>query len=339
MQVVDFTAAHINQAARIAKQNYEKERGFVPALPYIDEVPDLTPFAQNGLGVAAFEGDAMLGFLCCVPPFENAFRSTDATGVFSPMGAHGAIGENRAQVYARLYQAAGEKWAAAGASSHAVCLYAHDLTAQAQFFRYGFGMRCVDAIRELGQIEAPSPEGYEFAELKPDEFLQVLPLEHLLDAHMAASPTFILRPSDTRESFIQKAEQTRPVFLAAKYRGRIAAYIRAEKGGETFIQNTPGYLHVNGAFCLPEHRGKGLHGYLLHLLAQQVRAQGYTRLGVDFESTNPAAWGFWLKHFSAYTHSVVRRVDEHAVKAAHQVCCSNGFSPSPAPDPEAQTGA
>jgi hypothetical protein len=62
MQIVDFTTAHIEQAMRIAKQNYDAERGYVSALPPIDSVPDLTPFSQNGLGVAAFDGDTMLGF-------------------------------------------------------------------------------------------------------------------------------------------------------------------------------------------------------------------------------------------------------------------------------------
>ena len=36
-------------------------------------------------------------------------------------------------------------------------------------------------------------------------------------------------------------------------------------------------------------------------------------LGVDFESLNPSGSGFRLKHFTAYTHSVVRRIDEYAV--------------------------
>ena len=101
MQIVDFTAEHIETAADLAKLSYEEERGFVPILPPIDRVPDLKPYAQNGFGVAAFEGNAMVGFLCSVPPFQNAFGSTCATGVFSPMGANGAIGDNRARIYAR----------------------------------------------------------------------------------------------------------------------------------------------------------------------------------------------------------------------------------------------
>jgi GNAT superfamily N-acetyltransferase len=102
-------------------------------------------------------------------------------------------------------------------------------------------------------------------------------------------------------------------FFVAKLEGKIVAYVRAELDGETFICDTPGYLHIKGAFCLPEHRSKGLNQTLLSLLIQKLKPQGYTRLGVDFESINPTAYSFWLKHFDAYTHSVVRRIDEHAI--------------------------
>ena len=313
ISIVDFTAAHIGQAAKIAKQTYEQERGDVPALPSIDAVPGLASYAENGLGVAAFERDAMVGFLCAAGPFENAFGSTDAAGVFSPMGANAAIGEARAKTYALMYQAAGEKWARAGAASHGICLYAHDTEAQAQFFRYGFGLRCVDAIRGMEELAAPSCAGYDFTDLDPGELPQVLQLDYLLDAHMAASPTFILRPSDTLESWAAKIGRAQSILIVAKKHGLVVAYIRAEVDGETFLCDTPGYLHIKGALCLPEHRGKGLHQALLSLLLEKAKSQGYTRLGVDFESINPAAYGFWLKHFAAYTHGVVRRIDEHAI--------------------------
>ena len=321
MQIIDFTAAHIEQATQIAKQNYEEERGFVPALPPIDAVPDLMPYTKNGLGVAAFEGDSIVGFLCAVGPFPNAFRSTDAIMVFSPMGANGAACKNRANIYARMYQTAGEKWARVGAAIHGISLYTHDTEAQGQFFRYGFGLRCVDAIRGMDEIDASPCVDYDFTELIPDEFSHILPLDHMLDAHMAACPTFILRPSDTQESFIKKIEPFQSVFFVAKHEENIVAYVRAELDGETFICDVPGYLHIKGALCLPEHRGKGLHQTLLSLLVQKLRAQGYTRLGVDFESINPTAYGFWLKHFDAYTHSVVRRIDEHVITKinSHQV--------------------
>jgi len=313
MRIEDFTAAHAERAAGIALNNYEKERVCSPALPILETVPNLAPFAENNLGVAAFEGDEMQGFLCAVGPFENTFRSTDAVGVFSPMGANGAVGGNREGIYARMYQAAGEKWARAGASSHAVCLYAHDAEAQRQFFRYGFGLRCIDAIRDIKEMDAPPCAGYEFMELAGNGIFRILQLENMLNAHMAACPSFILRRPNTAESFEEDVARCKPFVFAALKEERAVAYIGAEPGGETFIRDTPGYLHIMGAYCMPEHRGKGLSRTLLAMMMKKLKALGYTRLGVDFESINPTAYGFWPKHFDTYTHSVVRRIDEHAV--------------------------
>jgi spore germination protein YaaH len=45
-----------------------------------------------------------------------------------------------------------------------------------------------------------------------------------------------------------------------------------------------------------------------------LKTEGYTGLGVDFESINPSGSGFWLKYFDAYTNSVVRRIDERIMQ-------------------------
>ncbi len=313
MIITDFTADHIEAATLLARQNYEQERSFVPTLPPADTLPNLKPYAENNLGVAAYKGDTMVGFLCSIPPFKNAFCSTDATGVFSPMGASGVIGDNRAKVYARLYQAASEKWVRMGASSHAVCLYAHDKEAQEQFFRYGFGLRCVDAIRSMDEIAVPPCEGYSFSELTSEAVLKVLQLENMLNDGYIDSPFFMYREQNSETEFMKNYEHFQSIYFIAEQDGRLVAFIRAELDGETFIQDTPGYLHVKGAYCLPKHRGKGLNQRLLSMLIQKLKTKGYTRLGVDFESLNPMAYGFWLKYFDAYTHSVVRRIDEKAV--------------------------
>ncbi|MCL2003638.1 MAG: GNAT family N-acetyltransferase [Oscillospiraceae bacterium] len=311
MKITAFTINHIEQAAQLAKRNYDAERARVPALPPNPEWPDMTGFAQNNLGAAAFDGGEMLGFLCCGEPFENAFGSTGARGVFSPMHANGTVLENRAGIYARLYQAAGEKWAQAGAASHGICLYAHDAEGQAQFFRYGFGMRCVDAIRPMEEIAAPPREGFVFAELAREEFAEAVPLDNRLHRHMAESPCFMLKPPHTEAEFMQDTAQTR--IFAARKDGAAVAFLLAGDAGETFIRGIPGYIHCDGAYCLPEHRGTGIFANLLMFAVQTLKAEGFTRLGTDFESINPAAHSFWLKHFTAYTHGVVRRIDEGAV--------------------------
>jgi hypothetical protein len=56
MQIIDFAAAHCEQAAALARSAYERERGFVPALPEDAAIPDLREFAENDMGVAAISG-------------------------------------------------------------------------------------------------------------------------------------------------------------------------------------------------------------------------------------------------------------------------------------------
>ena len=313
MQIVDFTAAYIKQAVHIAKQNYETERGFVPALPPVDEWPDFKPLAENLLGVAALDGGEIVGFLCSYGVWDKAWGIPGLRNVFSPMHANGTIPENRAKIYARLYQAAGEKWARAGAASHSVCLYAHDAVGQAQFFRYGFGIRCMDAIRPLDTITALPSKGYTFGELPQKEFTNVYPLEKLLDEGYIESPFFMYREPDNEIKSLENAMRYQSIYFTAKYQGQIVAFIRAELDGETFVKNTPGYFHCKGLYCLPEHRGKCISQALLGLLVEKLKTLGYIRLGVDFESINPSGSGFWLKYFAAYTHSVVRRIDENAI--------------------------
>jgi hypothetical protein len=56
---------------------------------------------------------------------------------------------------------------------------------------------------------------------------------------------------------------------------------------------------------------------LLQVAVTTLKAEGHTYLGVDYESINPAAYAFGGKYFSAYTHSVTRRLDEGALSSSN----------------------
>lgn len=314
MKIVDFTHAHIPEATALALASYEEERRHVPALPPIENVPDLTPFANNGFGVAAFEGDKMLGFLCSYPPFDKAFGSTDVRGIFSPMGANGAVKQNRAKIYAAMYQANGAKWVNAEAVAHAVCLYAHDEELQRQFYLYGFGLRCMDAIRPMELIPCASCEEYKFSELAPNEYPSIYPLDYQLNRHFCKSPFFMNRKPDTIESFAKLCQNESARYFVAKQNKLLCAFVKISDLGEAFAASGGDYRHIQGAYCLPEHRGKGAYQNLLNFTIATLKSEGYTRFGVDFESLNPTAYGFWTKYFTPYTHSVVRRIDENILK-------------------------
>jgi len=314
MIIRDFEPKHAEEATEIALGAYNHERAFTQELPEISSIPMMKYLSENGFGVAAFEGEKMVGFLCSVEPFENAFRSTDARGVFSPMGANGTVKENHGKIYAAMYQAAAKKWVKAGAVSHAICLYEHDEEAKQQLFRYGFGMRCLDAIRPMEAIDCATCSGYEFLELPKEDYASVYPLNLALNEHYCSTPFFVNRKANTQEEFLDFTRRENVRYFAAKTGGELCAYMEVSEEGETLAASGEIYRHITGAYCIPEHRGKGVYQNLLNYVINTLKTEGYTRLGVDFESINPAGSGFWLKYFHAYTNSLVRRIDERIIQ-------------------------
>lgn len=315
MKIVDFRREHISQAAALALSCYEEERRHARALPKASALLDLEPFAENGLGAAALEGDALVGFLCAVSPFAHAFRSTDATGVFSPMGANGARPENREKIYAALYCHAARKWVKAGAVSHGICLYAHDQAAQTQFYQYGFGLRCMDAIRKTTPCPSVSLPGYTASELSPEECAAAYPLELALHRHYLESPFFMNRAPETMNQFQNSFSSGTDRCFVSRCQGELCAFLRLSPSGETCVAGGPDYRHITGAYCLPEHRRKGVFTALLEHASAVLYKEGIPLLGVDFESINPPASAFWNRHFTSYTCGVVRRIDEHILLA------------------------
>ena len=311
-EILEFNKEHIERAKKIVLINYNEEKAIVTALPQVPECPDLEPFADNGLGVAMLNGDEMLGFLCCYKPRDNVFNSA-ARGIFSPVQAHGAVSRDRGTIYKRLYQAAAQKWVSCKITSHAIALYAHDSQALNAFFTYGFGMRCVDAVRALAEFEHKCCEGITFSEIAKTESSMLREMRRLLAAHMGESPCFMYSPPKAVESWIERAEKRDTREFIAMQGGSPVAFIEIGDDGEAFVTETGGMMNICGAFCLREHRGKGVAQGLLNYAISVLKAEGYESLGVDFESFNPTASGFWLKHFTAYTNSVVRRIDECAL--------------------------
>lgn len=313
MKIVELTKAWLPAAARLAEENYEEERRAVPALPQDVKLPSLETLAANGLGVAAVEGEELLGFLGAYGPWEPVFCTRDVRGVFSPIHAHGARQENRTLIYQRMYQAAAEKWVKAGASSHAISLYAHDEQAKDAFYTYGFGMRCMDLIRDLSDPEGQNHAQCEYFELPIDRQQELRPMRSALSDHLAQSPSFMRQSEADCQTWIAGRETKPPRTFAAARGGKIIAYIEVTEKGENFAVNGPYTRNICGAYCLPECRGEHVAQGLLRHIFKTLASEGYSRLGVDCESFNPTALHFWSKFFTAYTHSVVRRIDENAI--------------------------
>lgn len=313
MKIVDFEKAHIKEAEKIGIENYNEEKEHIAILPDIEKFPSLENFTDNGLGVAAYEENRMIGYLCCYNPRDNVFGSR-ATGVFSPMHAHGAVKENRGLIYQRMYQAAAEKWVKQNITYHSIALYAHDHVTQNAMFTYGFGRRCVDAIRSMEIISCCQTQGIVYEELSREDFDKVRQLRWLLAGHMGKSPCFMCYEMNHFQQCLAENERKNTRIFIARDGEKVMAFTEVSDEGETFIASeTADMWNICGTFCLPEYRGRDIYQNLLNYVIDQLKGNGVKRLGVDYESFNPTANAFWPKYFDEYTHSVVRRIDECAM--------------------------
>lgn len=327
MKLELFNKNHIYEAIELVHDNYEEEQKCNSALPDLVQIPDLTIFAQNGLGAAAMEGNRLVGFLSAYPPVGNAFGTTGLRGTFSPIHAHAvARGKvltqmgcernySRRRIYSLLYQAAAQQWLKEGILTHAIALFANDDEAVNSFFYNGFGLRCMDAIRSLDTIPKPintndkSERVLEYTEVLREDWSKLLNYHNDLIKHLGKSPAFLsYYPMDEKELYRRTSPDVR--YFAAKADGRYAAYIKIADHGENYVTENAGMINICGAYCDPVYRGTGMYHNLLCYLMATLKKEGYQLLGVDFESFNPTALGFWLKNFEAYTKSVVRQIDQ-----------------------------
>jgi hypothetical protein len=321
MKILDFERSHIERATEIAMASFMQEQHQVPMLPQLISVPDLTHFADNQLGVVAFEGDQMIGYLCAYYPREDVFGTTNVRGTFTPIQAHGVIYNsdyNRERVYSMLYQGAARKWVEAGILSHCIAIYTHDKEAIHCFYYNGFGLRCIDAVQSLDEIPImvntfPQDEQVlEYCEVPRKEWGLLVKHHNELISHLGSSPTFMsFKSIDEEELYRRTGNNTR--YFAVKVNGNYIAYVKIDTEGENFVTEVPTMMNICGAFCDINFRGSGVYHNLLSFLMATLKEEGYQYLGVDCESFNPTARGFWLKYFTEYTHSVVRRIDDKAI--------------------------
>ena len=315
IRIIKFSENHIAQAKELALAGYNEAKATVTALPEMDEISDdvFKEFVDNGLGVAMFDGDNMLGFLCCDDPWDNSFGSA-AMGTIVPAYGHGAVAENRDMIYKRLYQAAAEIWVGKGIMYHAIGLYAHDAQVVDTFFDYGFGLRCIDAVRPMTGFDHMIFEGVTFSELAKTEVAKVRGMRGALAAYLGESPSFMRWSDDFLKDWLARAEARNSHLFIAELGAEPIAFIEVMDDGENFATYNDDMRSICGAFCLSQYRGKGVMQGLLNYVIVQLGAKGFSSLGVDFESFNPSASGFWLKYFTAYGYTVVRRIDECALE-------------------------
>lgn len=318
MNVKQLTTGRLDEAAGLAQAAYEAERRAVPDLPEADLKPQVMGLLAGRLGACSAvleeEDGTLCGYLAFHCGIDGHFGR--ATGAYAPLYALSVRGKNRARKTTRLFQAVAGVAVPQGVTSYAVTVYAHDRQTASSFVMNGFGIRCADAVRSLSRTLLVRPvAGYQYEEAGPEDAGALLPLANCLRSHLTASPIFMPSSPWTEASWQAHVQDRGSRFFVLLHGGSPVGYLEVGGQGENLLSASPGMANICGAYLSPECRGTGLMDSLLAFACARLRMDGYAQVGVDFETLNPTALRFWSKHFTLYTLSLHRRVDERAVDA------------------------
>lgn len=268
--------------------------------------------STQSFGKAAVCDGKLVGYLLFAGPWDG-FHGT-GKGVFSPLGGSAFSYEykNREKLASMLFASVAQDFVRDGIFSCALSRYAHDEEIAKSFVFNGFGIRCMDAVREIGKNELTvMSEDVTFGELPRERFAEVEQLQRGLHGHLLKAPTFFPLPQGSFEAWFKEwtEKKTMRIFVA-KEGDKTIGFLSIDDEGENFVTEYNAMKNICGAYFSEEYRGLGIAQSLLAFVNQTLQNEGITYLGVDCETMNPTAFHFWNKYFIPYTYSFARRMDE-----------------------------
>lgn len=254
----------------------------------------------------------------------DGFRHA-GTGCFSPDWANGAADAATAfDDYRVLYREVAPRWVEAGARIHAMGVLASAEEAIEALSLTGFGRIVVDAAAPTAEVAAraaagTTPDGVHGAghedvtvrRATEDDAAAIAAMEARLAAHIGASPIFFPDPRGADADWWRTwlAAPTSVAYLAETAGGPVG-YVKAEDPQDDVsdVVHDPSCLAVNGMYCDPAVRGRGIGTGLVAALAAHAADVGKPLMSVDCETHNLEAYGFWTRFFTPVTWGVERRV-------------------------------
>ena len=212
------------------------------------------------------------------------------------------------RIYEAMVAAASTDWYAAGFTSFLPILFADDQAAADTFFRLGFGVLAMDAMRDLSPPRGPMAD-VEITRATADDIEPMMALSTGLAKHLQAAPIFLLQHElPNRDELAANLQNESLRYWLAWQSGEPVAFMKigpATDDASTIIRDQ-GTASITGAYALPTVRGQGVGNTLLARCIEWAREAGYERCGVDFEPTNLEANRFWRHHFQPVCFGVQR---------------------------------
>ena len=219
---------YLEDAIKLAQAQYNMEQKYIEALyekDYKDILTDLlSEIFKRKYGVVAVERGNVLGYLSLWGGNNGQFGNVK--GSFSPLFANGYGGEDRGKIASLLFQHASEEMIKEEILSYAICIYSHDAQIISSLTMNGFGMRCSDAVRNIGKpLDIQVNTEYSYEEIHYSEASCLLPLKNSLVRHLRKSPTYFPNEEFSKESFISMCCRRQSRFFIAKDKSDIIGYL------------------------------------------------------------------------------------------------------------------
>jgi GNAT superfamily N-acetyltransferase len=258
-------------------------------------------------GYAVIDDGRLVGYLTSWFPIEG-FRGTDRIAAYVPAWGHGVIAGEATEVFGELYGAASVDWAAQRCDVHAGTMLASQTSELDAWFRSGFGMGTVDAVRAIEPVGSTPPHESQIRQATPADVHALARLDGEHVRHYAEPPVFMVPPDAMDEgawaAFLAWPRNT--AWIAEDLEGPFA-FLRVDRefGGSDVAADDEG-VFITGAYVRPSHRRVGASTAMLDAALRHYAAVGARCMALDFESFNPEARGFWFRHFRPVCYSLIR---------------------------------
>lgn len=320
--IAPFTAADLTQAGELLAARHRRERAELPDLSaHFGEAAAARAAVAAAWdrprtsGVAAFDGERMLGFLFG----DTVIDTPRGRTAWIRLASHALAPSSDAELYRDLYAAAAPTWLAQGCFDHFILLTAADPAVLAAWFALGFGKEQAHGLCRLPRataLDSPTDPAIQIRLATAADKPVLRELAPLLSRHFAAAPcwgpSLPERVDELRGEYEAIVDDAEAIAWLAESDGRVVGFQvywpLPMTGDDPLIPEQCAVLGVAGTRIAA--RGRGINRALTRHGLADLATRGYQVCETDWRITNLEADRLWPRQgFRPTVFRLARKVD------------------------------
>jgi len=296
-----FAATDVEAAGRLLADRHAAHRRSESLLSARFESPPaaasevLALLDDGATGTVAVEGDQVTGFLLGVTKPSQVWGAN--VWVESAGQAVAA-----AETARDLYAVAAQRWADRDKDVHFTLVPAHDAGLVDAWFRLGFGLQHIHAVREVPSTPArPTGRGVTVRPARRDDSPVLAELDLELPRHQALAPVFSSGGVSTLEEaaadWTESFDDEGYAYFVAEHNGEVVGASVGcpleESSSHTALTRPDRAGFLGFAAVFPHARGLGAGRALGEAVTDWCRDAGFTSVATDWRATNLLSSRTW----------------------------------------------